>query len=185
MFLSRSKQTTELKENSDSFYSLKELVLVFPPLADTASKVRVLMNVTLMGWVTCSWSAQDRMAPLSRPALSSVAARPWWEDRWGQLPLSHLEHTGNTPGTWAWAPPVQPPAASHSPGPAPALAPPSPILGPASPPASFTFPPSFLSLLFLPDWWSRPTGSLRSPPVSVLTVLQYLVWGLLGEELLP
>lgn len=133
MFLSRSKQTTELKENSDSFYSLKELVLVFPPLADTASKVRVLMNVTLMGWVTCSWSAQDRMAPLSRPALSSVAARPWWEDRWGQLPLSHLEHTGNTPGTWAWAPPVQPPAASHSPGPAPALVPfshPGPCLSP-------------------------------------------------------
>lgn len=183
MFLSRSKQTTELKENSDSFYSLKELVLVFPPLADTASKVRVLMNVTLTRWVACSWSAQDRMAPLSRPALSSrdtrwmVAAWPWWEDRWGQLPLSHLERG---PG------PLQcSPLQHHTAQDQHQLWSPSPILGPASPPASFTFRPSFLSLLFLPDWWSRPAGSLRSPPVSVLAVLQCLVWGLLGEELPP
>ena len=65
MFLSRSKQTTELKENSDPFYSLKELVLVFSPSADTASKVRILMNVTLTGWVTCRWSAQERMASVT------------------------------------------------------------------------------------------------------------------------
>ena len=38
---------------------------MFPPSADTASKVRVLMNVTLTRWVTCSWSAQERMPPVT------------------------------------------------------------------------------------------------------------------------
>ena len=102
---------------------------MFPPSADTTSKVGVLMNITLTGWVTCSWSAQERMLPVTpcpefqghkvddgcptlvggqMGAAASVTPRAHWEhlEHTGSTLGAHLEHTGNTPGahrehTWS------------------------------------------------------------------------------------
>lgn len=87
------------------------------------------MNITLTGWVTCSWSAQERMLPVTpcpefqghkvddgcptlvggqMGAAASVTPRAHWEhlEHTGSTLGAHLEHTGNTPGahrehTWS------------------------------------------------------------------------------------
>lgn len=48
MFLSRSKQTIELKENSSPSYSLPRLVLVFSPSADQASEVILWISIAVV-----------------------------------------------------------------------------------------------------------------------------------------
>ena len=76
------------------------------------------MNVTLTRWVTCSWSAQERMPPVTpcpefqghkvddgcptlvggqMGAAASVTPGAHWEHTWNTLG-THLEHTGSTPG---------------------------------------------------------------------------------------
>ena len=76
------------------------------------------MNITLTGWVTCSWSAQERMLPVTpcpefqghkvddgcptlvggqMGAAASVTPRAHREHTWSTLG-AHREHTGSTPG---------------------------------------------------------------------------------------
>lgn len=153
MFLSRSKQTIELKENSSPSYSLPKLVLVFSPSADQASEVILWISIAVVrGDDGQQLSSGGRRLPtLGCPEL------------WGQEGGRGLLICGGRTG-WQLGPPRRehgPPPLRHCCLPAARTLRPAPGSRPHFSPPGLSFPSLSLIPPLLCLCWSRLRGSFQ------------------------